>query len=634
MAFVVSAGQMAQLDAPLAPAFASVRLSDDVSHDYATLWRTQPQVRTVVTFLARNIAQLGLHVYERTSDTDRTRVTDHPLARLIARPNPWTTRYRLVNSLINDLATYDNAIWLKQRQADGQPAVVRVRPQWVDPIGGTWFAAEAYRIRGSRGERTVPADQVVHFRGHNPADDRWGVSPIETLRTMLSEEFHAAHYREQMWRNGARASGYLTRPGTAPEWSDAARTRFRASWRAQYSGSGAQAGGTPILEDGMAFVPASFTPEDAQYIEARKLTREEVAAAYFIPPPMVGILEHATFSNISEQHKMLYQDTLGPWLQMIVEELALQLLPDLDPSGEVYAEFNLAEKLRGSFEEQATQMQTAIGAPWLTRNEGRARMNLPALDGGDDLVVPLNVLIGGQASPRDSAPTGALAAPVRSFKAYVDETVVDKTRATLERFFDRQGRVLASLAGGTGLSWDAERWDAELAADLFAVNALIATQAGRKAMESLGFDPDEWDGDRVLAWLQANASGVAVGINRRTRQEVEQAVADDQDDDPAAAVRQTFAGAIAGRALQIAATQATAISGFATTESTRQVGATATKTWRTRSVKPRPSHARMDGQTVPVGELFSNSARWPGDSTLSDDERAGCTCELTITVEA
>jgi uncharacterized protein (DUF885 family) len=58
-----------------------------------------------------------------------------------------------------------------------------------------------------------------------------------------------------------------------------------------------------------------------QYIESRKLSREEAASAYFIPPPMVGILDHATFGNIEEQHKMLYQDTLGPHLQEIQQEM-------------------------------------------------------------------------------------------------------------------------------------------------------------------------------------------------------------------------------------------------------------------------------------------------------------------------
>ncbi|WP_020500125.1 hypothetical protein [Sciscionella marina] len=61
-------------------------------------------------------------------------------------------------------------------------------------------------------------------------------------------------------------------------------------------------------------------------------------------------------------------------------------------------------KLRGSFEEQARVLQSSVGAPWLTRNEARARANLPAVANGDELVTPLNVTEGGSGSPRDTAP--------------------------------------------------------------------------------------------------------------------------------------------------------------------------------------------------------------------------------------
>ena len=201
-------------------------------------------------------------------------------------------------------------------------------------------------------------------------------------------------------RNGARMSGYLVRPKDAPDWSDTARERFRSAWQAQYTGSGPGAGGTPILEDGMTFTAVSQTAKDLQYIEGRKLTREEVASAYFVPPPMVGILDNATFSNITEQHKMLYQDTLGPWLTMITEEIALQLLPDFELNPDrFYCEFNLREKLTGSFEERADAIQKSVGGPTMTVNEARALDNRPPIEGGDTLIVPLNVTQNGDPDP-------------------------------------------------------------------------------------------------------------------------------------------------------------------------------------------------------------------------------------------
>ncbi|WP_027500814.1 phage portal protein [Rhodococcus sp. UNC363MFTsu5.1] len=403
MSFVVSEGAVRGLSRPDLPGMPRLQISDSLSMAYEEIWRKQPAVRTAVTFLARNIAQLGLHSFRREGDTDRKRLTDHPLPLLIGKPNMWTTRYRLMSGLVHDLGIYDRAFWQKVKTSDGGLGLIRLPPSAVTPKGDDWLTPQTFEVKGSKGTREMSADQLIYFRGYAPNDD-FGTSPIEALRQILAEEWHSSRSREQTLRNGARLSGYLQRPTGAPRWESETRDRFRESWRAQYTGDGPAAGGTPILEDGMTFNPVSQTSEQLQYVEARKLTREEVAAAYFIPPPMVGLLDNATFSNITEQHKMLYQDTLGPWLTMIADELALQLIPDLPDSGRVYVEFNLAEKLTGSFETRSDSMFRAAGAPWLTVNEIRAMDNRPPIDGGDVLVRPLNVTQNGDDKPIPAAP--------------------------------------------------------------------------------------------------------------------------------------------------------------------------------------------------------------------------------------
>lgn len=395
---------------PALPTMA-VQLSDALHADYATIWRNQAQVRTVVNFLARNIAQVGIHFFRRLSDVDRERLTGHDVSRLFARPNHAMTTYRLIQALVSDVAVYDVAYWVKVRSEGNLLGLVPVPPTRVRPVGDNWLSPDAFEIRPARSVIsnrskviTLPADQVVHFRGYDPEGGWSGNSPMNALRSLLIEEFEANRQRQAMWRNGARQSSTITRPVDAPAWSREARERFVSSFRASYTGTGADVGGVPILEDGMSLHSVGMDAQQAQYVESRKLTREEVCSAYFIPPPMIGILDHATFANIREQHRMLYQDTLGPWFEMISQEIELQVLPDFPDSADVYAEFNIAAKMAGSFEEQALAASTATGRPWMTANETRARFNLPQHDDGDGLVVPLNVLVGGQASPRDSAP--------------------------------------------------------------------------------------------------------------------------------------------------------------------------------------------------------------------------------------
>jgi HK97 family phage portal protein len=412
MAFVLTAGQV-QAIAP-APSWGGaaipqyVQLGPSTYSTYEALWRAQPAVRTVVSFLARNVAQLPLDVYRRLSGTDRRKDIDHPLAELLERPFPGTkwTKYRLLNWTIHELCIHDDAYWLKSRAPDGSPRLIPIPRRYIEPLGDNILMATGYRIAGTRGTKDVDAEQVVHFHGYHPDDTRRGCSPLETLRQILAEEWAAGQYREQMWRNGARVGGYISRPKDAPRWSPDAKVRFEQDWRALYSAEGSAAGGTPVLEDGMTYTPSGITPKDAQYIESRKLTRQEVSIAYHVPPMMQGIMDGATVGNVPEFRKMLYGDTLGPLLSQLSQDIEAQLLPDLEPGAgrRVYVEFNLSEKQRGSFEEQAAAISSSVGGPWMTRSEARALYNLPHVPEADELIVPLNVVEGGLSSPRDTAP--------------------------------------------------------------------------------------------------------------------------------------------------------------------------------------------------------------------------------------
>lgn len=473
MAFVVTAGQLQSVQRPAQYGYhgptpgVALQLSATLSMTYEQLWRAQPALRTVVSFLARNVAQLGVDPYQRIG-VDRVKLLDHPMARLLERPYPGTTwtKYRLLNTIMHDLCIFDDAYLLKVRNDNGLAAIVPVPPRMMSPTGDNWFSPTGYRLTGRTGWRDIPADEVVHIHGYNPDDPRQGVAPVETLRQILAEEHAASTYREQMWRNGARVAGYIKRPKDAPKWSPDARSNFRNDWQAQYSGDGPETGGTPVLEDGMEFAGSGVTPKDAQYVEARKLTREEVAVAYHVSPVMLGLMDGVNLSSIAELHKMLYQDTLAPYLAQISQDIELQILEDLDPAakdGSIYVEFNLSEKLRGSFDQQAHALQSAVGGPWMTRSEARAMYNLPHVADADDLIVPLNVIAGGLASPNDTAPDSPDNGPSNGQPP-------KSTTAIRRALHERQRRVVLSQLGRASRPtldvFDAGRWNNELTADL------------------------------------------------------------------------------------------------------------------------------------------------------------------------
>jgi len=340
---------------------------------YADIYRTQPNVRICVDFKARNVAQLALQVFRRVSDTDRERLVDHDLARWLGKPNPGTTTYRLIEDLMTDFGIYFRAYWLKVRYrgVDGRDAIglVRLPPEEMTEEGPLYPTAFIWTVNGR--ERRFAPSEIVHFAGYQR-----GISPLETLRRILAEESAAGEHREGFWRNAARIDGVVTRPKEVKRYTKEQALDWREQWQAAYAG-GQGSGKTVLLQDGEIFTPQSFSAKDSEYTVGGKLRREICAAEYHIPQPMVGILEHATFSNIKEQHKHLYADCLGPDLVMIVQEVKRQLLVECDDQKDIYSEFNIDAKLAGSFEEQAQSLQIAVGKPWMKVNEARAIRNLP-----------------------------------------------------------------------------------------------------------------------------------------------------------------------------------------------------------------------------------------------------------------
>lgn len=358
---------------------------------YAKLYRTQPNIRICVDFLARNFAQLGVHAFRRVSDTDRERLAGHEAIRWLSKPNPGKTRYRLFEDWMTDMGVYMNAYWLKVR-TPGALGFLRLPPEQVQVEGSLIPTAFIWTTGGQ--ERTFDPSEIVHFNGYDPGNPLGGISPMETLRQLIAELQAAAEYRQSYWTRGARFEGVLEREANSPsgKWGPDKERDFEAQL-AQFAAGGSRAGSLPLLPTGLKLKTASSSAKDSEYSASLKLAREVCAAQYHIPQPMVGILDHATFSNVREQHKHLYMDTLGPWGVMFTQELERQVLPEAEDQDGVYLEMNLAEKLKGSFEEQAAALNTLCGAPVMARNEGRARINLPRVDDPafDTPVTPLNM---------------------------------------------------------------------------------------------------------------------------------------------------------------------------------------------------------------------------------------------------
>lgn len=602
------------------------------------VWRTQPALRKVLGFKARALASITLHLYER-AEKGRDRVRTGEVADMLRSPsgNPAVTPFAFWEGWFLDRWIYDRAAAAKIYGKDGSLRLVRIPARrWSLRSDSLDLPTEVRVHHRSGGHTDLPLDRFVLDTGYSEHGAN-GTSPILTLRTLLEELQSATENRRNLHDRGARLSGVVTRD--RPWSSDEARTRFHHAWQA-FSRGGAREGGTALLEDGMSYQALdTMTPRDLLDIEGRKLSDEQVASFFGVPPEMVGI-RAGNYSNMDAFRQMLYQSTLGP--DIVAWEQAVNLgLDDFLPADQ-YIEANVEGKLRGSFTEQAQILQSSVGGPYMTRAEARSRQNLPPLpadSGADELITPLNVVAGGQASPQDATPPSRGAAAAHDVptkfaarplvKERADEEHEDEHAKVFARHFRRQAAAVLSRLGAGEDWWDAERWDDELAADLASAHLATATAAAHQLLQGAGLDPDTYDEARTVAFLTEAARRSAQSINATTHDHVAEALADPEVDD-AEGVAAVFEDAEENRAVEAAVSAVTFVSGFGVVEAARQQDVGATKTWVVTSGNPRASHAAMDGETVPLDQDFSNGLPWPGAAGSDVDEVAGCRCEVLI----
>lgn len=650
-----------------------VPLSELTRLDIERYWRTQPNLRRVVGFIARNVAGVPLHLYDRKGDNDRVRVHSGPLASALRSPGKGQNPFRLWESVIADGCLYDRwAIQVLHDANDGSVDLIRLpawrlrfQPDRFGRVGKILFwtgpdndiTLDNPRVQWQWKE--LDLETVVYDHGFAPRTA--GLSPVATLASLLEEQNEATGYRRELLTGGPRVPAWVERPKDAPRWKDEAqKIRFVEGLR-DYARGGKRAGGWPLIEDGMRINDRKvITPSEASDVPGREWSNIEVTTAYFISPEIVGA-RAGSFASVDAFRQMLYGPQLGPYIEALESAVNAQLVPILEPRASTYyIEANVESKLRGSFLEQAQVMQSATGAPWMLRNEARAMFNRPPVEDGDELVVPLNVLVGGLASPRDTSPNrperpatvddgepaeedqgsaeeDSKAAPPprlkasvirRQFKKAERELAESQYDRALGKFFrDQAAAVKSQLGRKTPEWWDEDRWDKDLTSLLLSLHLATSTRAARAALEAAGVDPDEYDPDRTVNYLTAVARNSGKSINQKTLEDLQDALADDED--PDAAVDAVLDGNTSWRKGMIVAGAVTTAIGFGVHEAASQ-GRAATKTWIVTSGNPRPEHAAMDGETVPVNEDFSNGMAWPGDPSGTADDLAGCTCELVF----
>lgn len=362
-----------------------------------------PAVFQAARLISEACGSTPLKLY-RDTDGSKEAAKDHPAYRLVhGRANAWTSAKQLRTDLTADAIEHGAGYAHVARTGDGRPAEIhRLAPGSVqrrfrddgEPFYIVTDAQNRQRPLSFRDVLYVPA-----FREQ---------SPIQNGKEAIANAILLERHCGQFFGSGARPSGVIFHESKIiPENTEGAKAlngikRSFSRWRASSNGD------PLILDGGWRYDQPAMTSTDAQFLEHRKEQVREIARIFGVPPTMLFELDRGTWSNAEQMAATFLQMALRPWLDRWQDAYTTVLLTE-DEQDSLYFEFTTADLERTDAAARAEIYGKMIAARVYTPNEVRARENLPAIEGGDELANPYTTT-GPAAGSNDNPSTGKEAA--------------------------------------------------------------------------------------------------------------------------------------------------------------------------------------------------------------------------------
>lgn len=363
---------------------AGVDVSEATAMQVAAVW-------TCVDLLARSMASLPLDVYERLDERTRRPAANHPLRRVLSKPNSWQTTSEWVGQQMAHLALRGNAYNAIIRSSIGdRDQVVELLPLHPDQVSveqaGYPNLALSYTWRDKHGKAwPFKQSEILHLRGMT-TNGVVGRSVLDDARESMGVALATQQHAATFWKDGGLPTAVLKHPKTlSPKAKESLETGFAKTY-----GGGADQRRVAVLEEGMELTTLSLSSADAQFLETRKFTRSEIAGLFHVPPHMIGDTEKSTSwgTGIEQQQIGFLTFTLAPWVVAFEQRMNrdLILFPD-----KYYVKFAVNAFMRGdaATRGQFYRVMREIGA--YSANDIRRFEDENPIENGDTYLQPANL---------------------------------------------------------------------------------------------------------------------------------------------------------------------------------------------------------------------------------------------------
>lgn len=341
-----------------------------------------------VTLLSDTISTLPLGFYRRTKD-GRVPADQHPLYYVLRRqPNADMTIAQFIGATMASMLLWGNSYAEKLMNGGQVIGLKFLRPDRMGrerAPGGGW---QYVYLDDDGKRRRIPRDRVMHIPAFS-IDGVCGLSPISYGSGVFSAAKSAQDAANSTFEKGLHATIAFKYPAVL---KDSQRNEARDAIK-RLSGA-VHAGNPVILEGGTDAMPLGINPADAQLLESRAFSVEEICSWFRVQPFMIGRASKGQTNwgtGIEQQMIGFVMFTLRTWLGRIEQAIAKDLLKP-EERDTYYAEFALEGLLRGDSVARAAFYSSALQNGWMNRNTVAKLENLPPPPGGEIYTVQANLV--------------------------------------------------------------------------------------------------------------------------------------------------------------------------------------------------------------------------------------------------
>ena len=341
--------------------------------------------------LSESIGKLPLKLQQYTPEHGIRVARDHRFYRMLnERPNRhmaasvfWGTMELCRNHYGNAYAWIDTRDPKKPQLWPIDPRTVQV---WYDDACRLEDAPDVYyRVSTKQGLVVFSSEEVLHFKSHLTLDGLVGISVREQLASTIEGNTKAQKFINKLYDSGMTAKAVLQYTGNLKDANVEALTKgIEAYAKGEMKGRGIE--NIIPMPYGMTLTPLNLKLADSQFLEVKQYSALQIASAIGVKPYKVGDNTKASYASAEAQQLSFLVDTLLFIVKQYEEEIGYKLLSDAEAAAGYHAKFNTGVILRADQQTQINTLSAAVSNFLMTPNEAREKLDLPAKDGGDQLL--------------------------------------------------------------------------------------------------------------------------------------------------------------------------------------------------------------------------------------------------------